>query len=246
MAGAWLSQILDDAATYLTTQAGAMPALAYLGRRAVPDQDILRYRVGFLPADYLVQSCPPEFVSWQKRALRRRLIFPITSALGHPVGLTTRALDEHSYETFYAASRDVYPPVFGLGPAADALYAQRQVILVEGVFDLFAVRAATGFDHVLATLTANTSRAVEKLLRRYVERVVCLYDMDEPGRTGVRRIQGWYQRQDGTWAAPKTPPPYQVVSPEYPSHDPSDWVTTGTQALATLLRDYATPYEVLS
>ncbi len=220
---AWLEQVVTDAHAALLHDPDG-PAASYLRSRNVQPQDTITYRVGVVTQQQTFPAAAPShFLNWAKRELRGRLVFPVTNTLGHVIGLTSRALDAHNYETFYAADRTIYPPVFGLAQAANAMWRTRQVVLVEGVFDLFAIRSATGIDHVLATLTANTTVAVERLLSRYCQRVVCAFDMDEPGRAGCRRVAGERFTADGTWAM-GTPPPYAVTVLSYPAHDPSDWL----------------------
>ena len=208
----WLrSLVLHGAATLPQVP----QAVAYLEGRGVPLALAQSHGIGWVPDE---TPCPdgsgPEFTIWQRKFLRSRLVFPITDGLGRVIGLQTRRLDEKVYRTYYAVSRDIYPPAFGLASSMPHIFETGHCVLVEGPFDYFAVRAA-GATTALALLTGTPSRALLALLRRYVTHVVALLDMDEPGRHGVARL-----------TQELTPRGMTVAAPSYPAHDPGDFWNT--------------------
>lgn len=225
----WLDRVVTDATAALATVDGAE---AYLTRRGVPRELWTEHRIGALPASYRLEAGTPTFVYWQRWYLRNRLIFPLTSVLGDVIGLQTRALAEKAYQTYYAGSRQVYTPVFGLAQAADVVYETEQIVLVEGVFDYFAVRRA-GLRNVVAILTSRPSAAVIRFLDRYCCRVCAMLDMDEAGRQAIDRLAG-------------LPRSWDLVAPTYPAHDPASWVDqAGTEPLRRLLTPFGSPYGAL-
>jgi DNA primase len=131
---------------------------------------------------------------------------------------------------FYGVSRDVFAPAYGLGRAADLMYAREQVVVVEGMFDYFAVRRA-GVDNVIALMTSHSNKTVNRLLGRYCKRVIALLDMDTSGRDGVSSL--CYGR-----------PPYDVIAPTYPANDPADLIQTtgGLDYLKVLVAPAKEPY----
>jgi DNA primase len=222
----WLEQVIADATAHLPAEP---PMVAYLQGRGVPLDVALAHRLGALPKTYTLTACTKEFLDWQRWALRDRLLFPITSSLGEVIGIQSRRLDEKRYQTFYAGSRQVYPPVFGMALAADAIYEREQAVMVEGIFDYFAVLAA-GVPNTLALLTSHPTRVTLRFLDRYVHRACLLTDMDEVGREAAGRIVG----RDRHWEA---------VVPEYPAHDPADWLAAGgLPAMRRLLAPFAERY----
>lgn len=203
----WLSQIAADGHAAL----GQHPeALAYLTRRGVTPEDMASHQLGMLPGDYMVTACTPEFAQWQHWYLRGRLLFPITATIGDVVGMQTRAITDKKHQMFYGVSRDVFAPAYGLGPAADVMYERQQVVVVEGMFDYFAVRRA-GVENVIALMTSHSNNTLNKLLGRYCKRVVALLDMDTVGRAGVESLR--YGQ-----------PTYDVHVPIYPANDPADLI----------------------
>lgn len=222
----WLERIIADGTAHLPTE----PAMTgYLTSRGVTLDEAIAHRLGALPAGYRVEACTKEFIEWQRWSLRGRLLFPITSPLGDVIGIQSRRLDEKRYQTFYAGSRQVYPPAFGMALAADAIFEREQAVVVEGIFDYFAVRAA-GVPNVFALLTSHPTKVVLRFLDRYVRRACILTDMDDVGREAAERIVG----RSREWEA---------VVPTYPAHDPADWLAAGgLAAMRRTLSPFAERY----
>lgn len=218
----WLDGLVADGERHLAEAVG-LTAMIYLRSRGVAPAEARAHRLGWYPLNYHVPACPVSFVPWQQGYLRQRLVFPITSTLNEPIGLQSRALADKQYQIYYAGSRDVYAPLFGLGQAADLMYEREQVVVVEGTFDYFAVRRA-GVENVVALMTAKASLNVVRLLSRYCRRVFALLDMDTTGRDGITTLL-----HGG----------FEVVAPVYPAHDPADLATT--PAGLTLLGQLVAP-----
>lgn len=216
----WLSTIAADGHAAL---AGHPEAVAYLTRRGVTPEDMASHQLGILPPDYAVQACSAEFVQWQHWYLRGRLLFPITATTGDAIGFQTRQLTTKRHDMFYGVSREIFAPCYGLGQAADLMYERQQVVVVEGIFDYFAVRRA-GVENVIALMTSHSNRTVNTLLGRYCKRVIALLDMDKSGRDGVSSLMPAGQQA------------YDVSAPTYPANDPADLLQmTGGRAFLSAL-----------
>jgi DNA primase len=222
---AWLDKIVVDAHAGLVT---SPESVAYLHARGVSVAMMAQYRIGYLSADYFVEMCPKDFALWQARYLRERLVFPLTSPVGAVIGLLTRGIGEKQYTKYALAGlpdgAGSFPTVFGVEQAIEAVYARQQVILVEGPFDLFAVRHYA--QHAVAILGGTVTAAGLTFLRRYVRHVFALLDMDEAGRQGVSKLAS-YGNQHG----------FMVSAPTYGAHDPADLLQqeNGRYHLAQLL-----------
>lgn len=122
---------------------------------------------------------------------RSRVMFPITDLRRRVVGFGGRIVGPGDPK--YLNSRDT--PLFKKGQTLYALdlahdTASRldQIVVVEGYFDVIALHQA-GIRNVVATLgTALTAEHV-RVLRRYVNRVVLLFDPDAAGvRAALRSL----------------------------------------------------------
>lgn len=222
----WLDSLVSAASQRLLQLPEAHPARAYLRGRGVTDEWLRTYRIGWLDQPQQIQHCTTEFWAWALRYGWERMVFPLTDPWGFAFGLQVRHLREKGFENWVdPRGRRLTPVCFGLHVALPAAYASRRMVIVEGVFDYFAVRPYT--EDVLALLTSTVSQAHRKLLSRYCQQVVCLLDMDVPGRRGCVKLAGLplpadlRQPRDPVVGRPKLPP-FRVVFPPYSEHDPDD------------------------
>jgi DNA primase len=124
---------------------------------------------------------------------RNRLMFPIRSLAGEVIAFSGRDLSGADDAPKYVNSPEtpVYTKgdtLFGLHEARKALRTQGEAVLVEGNVDLVRL-AMAGLEHVVAPLGTALTEAQCRLLRRFVPRMVLLYDGDRAGReAGLKAI----------------------------------------------------------
>ena len=123
---------------------------------------------------------------------RNRIIFPITSHVGKILGFGGRVLDSadepkyiNSPETLvYNKSRVLY----GLYQARNAIRKREEALLVEGYTDVIALHQA-GIENAVATCGTALTQDQIRLLSRYSNHIVLLYDADSAGvRAAFRAI----------------------------------------------------------
>lgn len=115
---------------------------------------------------------------------RGRLIFPIYDVSGRVVAFAGRVLDDGKPKYINSPESPIYHKgrvLFGLFQARQAMRKSDEVILVEGYFDQLALYRA-GFPQVVATCGTALTVDHARLLKRYVKRVVLLFDQDEAGK----------------------------------------------------------------
>jgi DNA primase len=115
-------------------------------------------------------------------------MFPILNLYNDVIGFGGRVFDDslpkyiNSKETpVYIKGRNLYNLNNARKNAQDGT-----IIIVEGYMDCVTVYAA-GIKNTAATLGTALTPDQAKLLKRYAERVVLMYDMDEAGRAGAVR-----------------------------------------------------------
>jgi DNA primase len=131
---------------------------------------------------------------------RHRLMFPITDHQGRIVAFSGRLLDPPADEPLSAATDErgakyVNSPegplyrkgriLFGLYEGRVAIRREGWAIICEGNFDLVSLHQA-GFKNAVAPMGTALTVEQAKLLRRFAERVVFLFDGDAAGRKAVR------------------------------------------------------------
>lgn len=188
---------------------------AYLAQRGIEPRMIQEFQLGFATADWerLSRALNKRGFSTTELSqaglavprqptgsgsgegcydqFRSRVIFPITDLRRRVVGFGGRIVGQGDPK--YLNSRDT--PLFKKGQtlyaldlAHDAASRLDQMVVVEGYFDVIALHQA-GIRNVVATLgTALTPEHV-RVLRRYVNRVVLLFDPDAAGvRAALRSL----------------------------------------------------------
>ncbi len=128
---------------------------------------------------------------------RHRLMFPITDHLGRIVAFSGRVLDPPPGEDGEKEQGGKYVnspehPLYTKGEILYGLFEGRvemrrtgEALLCEGNFDLVCLHQA-GFKNSAAPMGTALTIAQAKLLKRFVERVVLLFDGDNAGRKAVR------------------------------------------------------------
>lgn len=115
---------------------------------------------------------------------RGRLIFPVYDLSGRVVAFAGRVLDDGKPKYINSPESPVYHKggvLFGLYQARQAMRQRGEVLLVEGYFDQLALCRA-GFPQVVATCGTALTTEHARLLKRYVQRVVLLFDQDAAGK----------------------------------------------------------------
>ncbi|MCD6582479.1 MAG: DNA primase [Desulfuromusa sp.] len=115
---------------------------------------------------------------------RGRLIFPVYDLNGRIVAFAGRVLDDSKPKYINSPESPIYHKgriLFGLYQARQAMRQSGEVLLVEGYFDQLALYRA-GFPQVVATCGTALTTEHARLLKRYVQRVVLLFDQDAAGK----------------------------------------------------------------
>ncbi|WP_084110197.1 DNA primase [Desulfosporosinus lacus] len=114
---------------------------------------------------------------------RNRVLFSILDRRNHTIGFGGRVLDDslpkylNSPETaFFNKGHHLY----GMHRAHQGIREKGFALLVEGYMDVIALQKS-GYPNAVASLGTALTREQAKLLRRYTQRVVLLYDSDEAG-----------------------------------------------------------------
>ena len=237
-------------------QAG-QAARDYLAQRGISSDLARRYRLGLAPPGWQ-NLC--DHLRVQKREegdsleiglavkgnrgpydlFRNRLIFSIVGLDGKVRGFGGRKLDPEEPGGKYINSSQgpVYDKseiLFGLDQARMEIQQTGRAVLVEGYIDVLST-VGTGLQGVVATSGTALTEGHGKLLRRFTDRVVTLFDGDEAGRKASFRSAELLLSMDIS--------PYTVLLPV--GQDPDDFAKQhGGQALIELIDGAKSSIEVL-
>jgi DNA primase len=206
-----LLDLLDQAAAWYRRQLKEAPeakeARLYASQRGLGEEAQQAFRLGYAPRDAgtLIRAAATK--GWDEALLmeagllskgedgrvfarfRGRLMFPISSPAGKVVGFGGRLLGPgepkylNSPETLVFSKGSL---LYALPQARDAVMRRRQAVLVEGYMDALACHQA-GLPFAVATLGTALGEAHAKLLKRYADEVVLVYDSDAAGVAAARR-----------------------------------------------------------
>ncbi|MBM3293563.1 MAG: DNA primase [Candidatus Aminicenantes bacterium] len=192
----------------LVSTAEGKAASDYLKKRGLSEAVIEEFKLGYAPnawnalgeyfkakgvSEGLLEKAglvlpgrkPGEFYD----RFRGRVIFPIFSLTGKPVGFGGRTLFDQEPKYLNSPDTPVYTKgriLYGLNATKEAIRAAGEFILVEGYTDFLSLYQA-GFKNVAASLgTALTPHQVGQALR-FAPRVIVNYDGDPAGRTAAFR-----------------------------------------------------------
>lgn len=205
-----MKECLEQAAVFYNHKLQeSQKAKDYLKTRGVPESQIQEFGLGVAPdawselydhflkqgysrselmaAGLAVQSEVGGGKTYDR--FRNRLMFPITDSQGQVIGFGGRTLGNDDAKYINSAESTLYKKsqvLFGLYHARDAIRETRNVILVEGYFDVLACHRI-GVKNVVATSGTALTEDHAKILRRLADSVTLCLDSDRAGKDAAER-----------------------------------------------------------
>jgi DNA primase len=235
----------------------AKEARAYLTGRGFRRETVLEWGIGYAPdawdelrsaartegfGDDVLESAGLVVRRDEGRPydrFRGRLMFPIGDVAGRIVGFGARILGPGEPKYLNSPDGPLFHKgrtLFGLDRAKETIRRDRQAVLVEGYTDVLMAHQAGRRDCVAGLGTALTQDHA-RVLRRFAERIVLLYDGDEAGREAARRALGVFLQEEVETRI--------ALLPE--GRDPCDLAREGgAEALGEVLRESAGAAEFLA
>jgi len=199
----------------LNSPAGA-PARSYLLKRGINEKIARTFRIGFAPDrwDGLINSLRGKGFSLsllEKAGLilnkqgggyydrfRNRVIFPIFDTKSRAIGFGGRILEaaDNKAHGADAAAKYVNSPetpvynkgrhLYGLNVSKDSIRDGDSAVVVEGYLD-FIIPYSRGLASIVASLGTALTREQARLLKRYTNNVIMVYDGDAAGEIATLR-----------------------------------------------------------
>ena len=200
----------------LCEDAQAESARKYLASRGVSRPIMDSFQLGYAPPErewlhrFLMQkSYSEEFLSQTGLFMQgsrsgtaalfaNRVMFPIANARGETLAFGGRALGDaqpkylNSPETAFFRKGE---NLFAIDKAAPAIRSAGAFVLVEGYMDVLAMHQADIVNCVAPLGTALTESQV-RLLKRYAQKGILVFDGDEAGQKATMRAVEMLERQD--------------------------------------------------
>lgn len=187
----------------------AEKARKYLEERGYHQKVYKKFGLGYAPADgealwkaarnagiddqYLAEA---DLIKPSKRGsgfydtFRGRLMFPIFNPTGKVIAFAGRVLgSEKTAKYINSAQTKVYDKssvVYGVNFARNEIRKHKEVILVEGYTDVITMHEH-GIGNVVASSGTSLTSGQMKILHRYGEKILMIYDSDNAGQTAMKR-----------------------------------------------------------
>lgn len=184
-------------------------AREYLEKRGVKDDMITKFGLGFALRnnDAYYNKFSTDFkhedlvssglilglnLNEYRDRFRGRLMFPIISESSRVVGFGARRLyEDDNLEAKYINSPEtkVYNKskiLFGLNFSKNAIREKGYALLVEGYMDLIML-FQNGIENIIASSGTSLTTLQVKILSRYTDEIVIVYDADTAGRNAAHR-----------------------------------------------------------
>lgn len=196
---------------YLHSSSHASAARQYLARRNIPESIQKTFGLGYAPStdsegwDYL----SGQLSTYDREAaleagllvkkenggtydrFRDRVLFPISELSGRVCGFGGRIIGEGQPKYLNSPESPIYNKsrlLLGLYQQKDAIRHKNQAIIVEGNFDLISL-VSNGCENVVAPLGTALTREQLRLLKRFADEVVLLFDGDVAGvKAAIRSV----------------------------------------------------------
>ena len=194
----------------LTETDGGKPALQYLAERGFTPKTIRKYGLGYAPDSFqaLIKAAEDTGINAMYLheaglvkegrdgnsyydAFRGRVMFPIFSPAGKVIAFGGRILKKDDKQPKYINSPQtpVYNKsevLYGIQVAKNEIRKTGEAILVEGYTDVLTLHQA-GVQNVIATSGTSITPDQMRILKRYGEQLVMIYDSDNAGQMAMIR-----------------------------------------------------------
>jgi DNA primase len=179
---------------YLTSRRVSPELAARFGIGFAPDRSrgLITYaaRFGLGPEELEAAGLVVQGARGRADRFRNRLMFPIRSVSGKPIAFGGRDLSGQSQAKYMNSPETaLYQKgrvLFGLHEARPQLQKRGSALICEGYLDLLRLHEF-GFGHSVAVSGTALTTEQARLLRRYVESVVLLFDADAAGQQAALR-----------------------------------------------------------
>jgi DNA primase len=206
----------------------------YLSNRLINDDSIRKFRLGYSPNrwDSIVNKAKDWNINTQSLTnaglilkkqtgrfydrFRNRLMFPIFDFQNRPVGFGARVLDNSLPKYLNSPETPVFnksKALYGINLAKNAIIKKRKILLMEGYTDVIMAHQC-GIDWSIAILGTALTREHVRLLRRYCDEAILVFDADTAGQKSSERNLDIFIEEDFDVRV--------VLLPE--NHDPYDFL----------------------
>ncbi len=175
----------------------------YLLSRGIDEETANEFLLGYAPSGYVGELKIPKEEA-QKLGLvnsrggeffRNRLMIPIFSHSGNVVGFAGRALsDNQSPKYINTPETEIFKKssiLYGFFQSKEEIVKKREVVIVEGYFDVISLHKI-GVKNVVAPMGTSLTEKHASFLKRYSQSPILMFDGDSAGTKAAIRSAGFF------------------------------------------------------
>jgi len=176
--------------------------LPYLEERGIDRETAQKFLLGYAPRGYLkeLKDFPKEVLEALglinrsgKEFFAERLIIPIFNHSGRVVAFAGRALKEGASPKYINSPESSAfkkgSLLYGFYQSKEEILKRREVIVVEGYFDVISLHKA-GVKRAVAPMGTSLTENHGRFIKRYCQKPLLLFDGDSAGRKATVRSAG--------------------------------------------------------
>ncbi|MCE3036395.1 DNA primase [Helicobacter sp. faydin-H20] len=193
-------KLFDNAKNFFKSQLVIHKHLyEYLTKRGLTKESIEKFELGYCSTSFeMIKFCDQNLLNKQKLTelgilgyndnryyarFNERIIFPIHSPLGKPVGFGGRSLKDNVAKYINSPQSQFFNKsklLYGYHIAKEHIYRNEQIIITEGYLDVIMLHQA-GFKTAVATLGTALTNDHFPLLNKGNPKIILSYDGDNAG-----------------------------------------------------------------
>ncbi|MDD2523879.1 MAG: DNA primase [Endomicrobiia bacterium] len=204
-----LFEILENASKfyhrYFLESSAASYAREYTKQRGITQDSIKKFMIGYAPKGKILESAQKKGYAYEVLAkaglvtktdsgtvfeyMSDRLVFPIFDVQGRVVAFGGRTLADSKAKYLNTPETIVYSKsanLYGLFQALPDIRKDKSIVLVEGYMDV-VLSQQYGVSGAVAPLGTAFTQQQAKLVSRYSENTILLFDSDDAGRSATQR-----------------------------------------------------------
>ena len=177
----------------------------YVKKRGMTEETIKKFMIGYAPKGKLLESAKKKGYAYDILSkaglftktdfgvifeyMSERLVFPILDIQGRVVAFGGRTLADSKAKYLNTPETIVYSKssnLYGLYQTLPELRKEKSITVVEGYMDV-VLSQQYGVSGAVAPLGTAFTEQQAKLINRYAENVILLFDPDDAGRTATQR-----------------------------------------------------------
>ena len=176
----------------------------YLKERGISKEEAKRFLIGYAPKGYSTKLKIRENTAKElglisekgREFFAERLIIPIFSHTGKVIAFAGRILKKDSSLPKYVNSPESSifkknSTLYGFYQSRETILKEKKAIIVEGYFDVISLHQI-GVKNAVAPMGTSLTENHVKIIRRYTENPILMFDGDSAGRKATIRSAGLF------------------------------------------------------